>query len=83
MTEPIKLRIVSREHSESVIRALEEALSLAKRGELTGVVIIGDCPSGAYTNWAGIWSGPVILWAVEVWKQQAVQSALSKSEPAS
>jgi hypothetical protein len=63
----------------SVIAALEEALELAKRGELTGVVVIGTVSGQIFTKWGGIWSAPDTAWAVDVWRAQAITAALDNS----
>lgn len=63
----------------SVVATLEEALELAKHGELTGVVVIGTVSGQIFTKWGGGWSAPDTAWAVDVWRAQAIAAALEKS----
>lgn len=61
-----------------IVACLEEALAMAKRGELTGVVILSNMVGQSHTNWAGKWDAPSALWAFEIWKAQVVEAAIRK-----
>lgn len=74
MSDPIPIRDVSQPADETVVELLERFLSMAKTGELRGVIVLGDTPGVCDSQSAGTWNGPKAVWAFECWKHRFFHS---------
>jgi len=69
MSDAPKLRAIKPEVDAEAVRALEEWLEQAKRGEIIGVVMFGSRPSdGTIHRWAGELQFSRALLVFEQWK---------------
>jgi hypothetical protein len=74
MNEPRNIRDVSQAADATVVAVLERFLTMAKSGEIRGVIMLGDSLGATDYDSAGTWNGPKALWAFECWKHRFLHS---------